>query len=60
MKQKGLVDHNMEKRSSDFMQYKKGYVQALKDVQEWISEEYGTGRKGDIEYVTRRIEAKLK
>lgn len=57
---KGLVNPKIEEGYHNLMQYKKGYQQALKDVQEWISEEYGTGKSGSIEYVLRRIDGALK
>ena len=57
---KGLVSERQQKIHNDFMQYEKGYQQALSDICEWISEEYGTGKEGNIDYVVRRIEGAKK
>jgi hypothetical protein len=47
---KGIVDPDMEKRMEDLRQYRKGYIQAMLDVESWIFE-----ANGDLDFVEYRI-----
>ena len=52
---KGLVNKKMEERHTNFMQYEKGYQQALLDVETWIDE-----AAGDMDYVLFRLDGAKK